>query len=52
MFLEAGYGIQKIAGINRTKKIVPKLLAVLSLGWLEDMQYPQFACVAKPREID
>src|ERR1035437_2839136 len=49
MFVDAGYQIVKIKGINGTSwwKFFP--INVLTLGFMSDTRYIQFVCVAKPK---
>ena len=49
MFVDAGYQIVKIKGINGTSwwKFFP--INVLTLGFMFDTRYIQFVCVAKPK---
>lgn len=48
MFKEQGYKIEIIQGIHKTKNKKIKRLNKLTLGWLEDTLYLQFALRAKP----
>lgn len=48
MYQEAGYRIEAMAGINRTGNSKARALAKLTFGWLDDIQYLQFATRAKP----
>jgi tRNA A-37 threonylcarbamoyl transferase component Bud32/2-polyprenyl-3-methyl-5-hydroxy-6-metoxy-1,4-benzoquinol methylase len=49
MFEGLGFEILAIEGIRSTKNKMLRLLNVLLLGTLEDLQYQQFAVVAKPK---
>ena len=48
MFNEAGYTLEVIEPINKTKKVKVRIWAWLSLGQLNDILILQYACVAKP----
>jgi 2-polyprenyl-3-methyl-5-hydroxy-6-metoxy-1,4-benzoquinol methylase len=50
MFTESGYEIESIKGINKTKRGKMRILSKLSLGWLEDTLYLQYASRVKPRK--
>jgi hypothetical protein len=47
MFNESGYQVVKIEGINKTRKLIPKIINKLFMGSIEDILYPQFAVIAK-----
>ncbi|MBE9242841.1 class I SAM-dependent methyltransferase [Synechocystis salina] len=48
MFEEQGYTILKMDGINRSESFKGKFISKLLIGPVSDMQYIQFACLAKP----
>lgn len=48
MFHDAGYKVQSITGVNRTRKVKVRIWRWLSLGWLNDIEIMQYACVATP----
>jgi 2-polyprenyl-3-methyl-5-hydroxy-6-metoxy-1,4-benzoquinol methylase len=48
MFTDAGYSIERISGINRSRNRWFRLLNFLLLGSISDCRYLQFACVARP----
>lgn len=52
MFQDAGYSLQSITGINRTRKLKVRIWRWLSLGWLSDIEIMQYACVATPIRED
>ncbi len=47
MFNNLGYKVETIRGINPHKSLKFTILNLLSLGYLNDSRYLQFACVAK-----
>lgn len=47
MYEGAGYEVITHKGIRRTKSIRPKLLNIVTLGWFWDIEYTQFATVAR-----
>lgn len=49
MFVDAGYVVQKIEGINGFTSWKFSLLNALLCGHIEDMRHEQFACVAEPQ---
>lgn len=49
MFVDAGYVVQKIEGINGFTSWKFSLLNALLFGHIEDMRHEQFACVAEPQ---
>lgn len=49
MFESLGYDVIKLEGINPTKGWKFLLLNLLTLGFLSDAKYLEFACVAKPK---
>lgn len=49
-FENLGYQIERLEGIRKSKKVALKLLSFLSAGRLEDIQYLQFAVVARPKQ--
>ncbi len=49
MFNSLDYEIRTIKGINPIKSWKLVLLNILSFGYLSDIKYLQFACVAKPK---
>ena len=48
MYRDQGYRIEAMAGINRTGNSKARALGRLTFGWLNDIQYLQFATRAKP----
>ena len=48
MFERAGYEVLSVRGLQRSKKLLPNLTALLTLGRFEDILYPQFALVTRP----
>jgi 2-polyprenyl-3-methyl-5-hydroxy-6-metoxy-1,4-benzoquinol methylase len=49
MFNTLGYRVLKIEGINGIRSWKFSLINALSLGYLSDTRYLQFACVVKPK---
>lgn len=47
MFVQAGYQIETFKGINAINSWKFNLLNIISLGYLSDTRYLQFACVVK-----
>ena len=47
MFDETGYSIEKIEGINPIELFKYKILINMSLGFLEDTRFMQYACVVR-----
>ena len=52
MFDECGYEIHSLQGINREQSLLLRFANILTLGWLSDTLYLQFACVARPKDRD
>lgn len=50
MFEDQGYTILKMDGINRSESFRGKFVSKLLVGPISDMQYIQFACLAKPNQ--
>ncbi len=48
MFVDTGYRIERIVGINPTRKFRYRLRNALSFGAMADQRYLQFACVVHP----
>jgi len=49
LFLEAGYEVERIEGINPTGSLKFKLVNLMTLGRWSDMQYLQFACLVRAK---
>jgi 2-polyprenyl-3-methyl-5-hydroxy-6-metoxy-1,4-benzoquinol methylase len=47
-FERLGFEVLRLEGINASPKRLPRLLSLLTLGWLRDLRFLQFACVARP----
>jgi ubiquinone/menaquinone biosynthesis C-methylase UbiE len=50
MFVNAGYDVLTLEGINPTKSIRPLLWNLLFLGFFSDIKFRQFAVVARARD--
>jgi len=48
MFETLGYRVMRIEGINRSSGRKTKLLKLITFGRMSDIEYLQFACVARP----
>jgi 2-polyprenyl-3-methyl-5-hydroxy-6-metoxy-1,4-benzoquinol methylase len=48
MFHMLDYEIVNMKGIRRTRKLIPKLISLLTFGWLSDTLYLQYACEVRP----
>jgi 2-polyprenyl-3-methyl-5-hydroxy-6-metoxy-1,4-benzoquinol methylase len=46
---ESGFDLETMTGINRTRSVKFKLVNLLTLGRWSDMQFLQFACLARVR---
>ena len=47
LFIMSDYEISHIKGINPTNSILYKMVNIMTLGFMWDSRYPQFACVAR-----
>lgn len=47
MFEECGYQVKEVHGLDPTPSRKMDLINILSLGYLSEMRYPQFAIIAK-----
>jgi 2-polyprenyl-3-methyl-5-hydroxy-6-metoxy-1,4-benzoquinol methylase len=48
MFNMLDYEIVNMKGIHRTRKKIPRLINLLTFGWLSDTLYLQYVCEARP----
>jgi len=48
MFHMLDYELVNMKGIRRTRKLIPRLISLLTFGWLSDTLYLQYACEVRP----
>jgi len=48
MFHMLDYEIVNMKGIHRTRKKIPRLISLLTFGWLSDTLYLQYVCEVRP----
>jgi hypothetical protein len=49
LFVESGYTIQNLEGINGIRSWKFSLFNIITLGYFKDTRYLQFLCIAKKR---
>ena len=51
LFTSNGYEIREFKGINPTRSILYNIVNILTLGFMWDSRYTQFACVAQKKKV-
>jgi len=51
LFTMSGYEILSLKGVNPTKSILFNVVNILTLGFMWDSRYTQFACVVKKKKV-
>jgi len=46
LFEEAGYKVEKLEGLSGSRKLRARIWGWITFGWMDDVRYKQFACVA------
>jgi len=51
LFTSNGYEIREFKGINPTRSVLYNTVNILTLGFMWDSRYTQFACVAQKKKV-